>query len=107
MAVVSHVFPAPPVMVWQSLPAGTQALNAEFSRYDQHAGTLWISTGITWLTFGQNIWVQLEPVPEGTRLTLRTTLKFGLVDWGEGTSLCHRFLGAVDGYLRQAPPQYY
>lgn len=107
MAVVSHVFPAPPVAVWQALPTGTWALGGQFPRYDQYGGTLEFRTGITVLTWGQVIRVRLEPVPEGTGVTVSTSMKFGLIDWGEGKSLCHSFLSAVDRHLRQAPPQHY
>ncbi|WP_211718258.1 hypothetical protein [Nocardiopsis sp. MG754419] len=105
MADLSHVFPAPPTAVWQALPAGTWALKGTSPRYDQYSGTLDFRTGVTFLSWGQTVRVQISPVPEGTRVRVRTAMIFGLYDWGEGKSLCTGFLSAVDRHLRQGPPQ--
>lgn len=42
------------------------------------------STGMSLLTYGFNVYIDLFPNPHGTHMRVTPTMKFGLVDWGEG-----------------------
>jgi hypothetical protein len=95
MTTVQRSFPAPPEVLWNALPAGVAAAGGSAPFYDPLRGTVFFKTGVTFLSWGQNITVTVSHAPAGSALTVRTTLKFGLFDWGEGKSLAHRFAAAV------------
>jgi hypothetical protein len=49
---------------------------------DPAAGRVQMSTGVTMMTWGENLGVTLRPTPAGVEVTVGSALKFGLVDWG-------------------------
>ncbi|OZM70577.1 hypothetical protein CFN78_24550 [Amycolatopsis antarctica] len=104
MADLQFPFPAPPEAVWNALPAGVDAVRGHGPHYDAQRGLLSTRTGTTWRSWGQEIVAQVSPAPGGSTLTVRTSLKFGVVDWGEGKKLCTRFGDAVAGALGLTPP---
>jgi hypothetical protein len=55
------------------------------------------------ITWGQNVVVQLNPGPQGTMVTVNSTMKFGLFDWGEGKRIGNRFIAAIASTIRVAP----
>jgi hypothetical protein len=54
------------------------------------------STGMSLLTWGFNVYVDLFPHPRGTHMRVTPSMKFGIVDWGEGSEVAaslHHHLG--------------
>ncbi|KDN23612.1 hypothetical protein DV20_03740 [Amycolatopsis rifamycinica] len=88
-------FPVPPEVLWNSLPAGVAAAGGSAPYYDPQRGTVFFKTGMSLLSWGQNVTVTVSHAPGGSALTVQTTLKLGLIDWGEGKRLGNRFTAAV------------
>ncbi|WP_242545472.1 hypothetical protein [Amycolatopsis sp. MtRt-6] len=95
MTTVQQSFPAPPQALWNSLPAGVQAIGGQGPVYDSQRGFVSFRTGMTFFSWGQVITATVAPAAGGSTLTILTTLKFGLFDWGEGKRLARRFADAV------------
>ena len=49
---------------------------------DPATGHVQLSTGVSMMTWGENLAVTLRPTPSGVEVTIGSSLKFGLVDWG-------------------------
>ena len=88
-------YPAPPQVLWNALPAGVAVLGGSTPWYDRQQGTVFFKTGVTFFSWGQVITVLVSQVAGGSMLTITTSLKFGLFDWGEGKRLANRFAAAV------------
>ena len=95
MTTVQQTFPVPPQALWNALPAGVAAIRGQGPFYDPQRGYVSCRTGMTMLSWGQEITATVAPSAGGATLTVLTKLKFGLVDWGEGKRLAHRFAAAV------------
>jgi hypothetical protein len=95
MTTVQLSFPAPPEALWNALPAGVATLGGSTPWYDRQRGTVFFKTGMTFFSWGQTITVTVSQAAGGSMLTITTSLKFGLFDWGEGKRLAHRFAAAV------------
>ncbi|WP_410669713.1 hypothetical protein [Amycolatopsis sp. cmx-4-68] len=95
MTTVQVSFPAPPQVLWNALPAGVVAVGGSAPYYDPQRGTVFFKTGMNLLSWGQNITVTVSHAPGGSALTVQTSLKFGVFDWGEGKRLAHQFAYAV------------
>ena len=50
---------------------------------DPASGHIQLSTGMTMMTWGENLGVTVRPTPSGVEVTITSSLKFGLVDWGK------------------------
>jgi hypothetical protein len=88
-------FPVPPDALWTALPAGIAAIGGATPYYDAQRGTVMFRTGMSLLSWGQIVNVTVSHAPEGSALTIVTTLKLGVWDWGEGKRLARRFADAV------------
>ena len=95
MTTVQQSFPAPPQALWNALPAGVAAIGGQGPFYDPQRGFVSCRTGMSFLSWGQEITVSVAPAEGGSTLTILTKLKFGLFDWGEGKRLAKRFAAAV------------
>ncbi|MFJ7212040.1 hypothetical protein [Amycolatopsis sp. NPDC098790] len=95
MNTVQLRFPAPPEVLWNALPAAVATLGGLTPWYDRPRGTVFFKTGMTFLSWGQNVTAQVSQGTEGSVLTVTTSLKFGLFDWGEGKRLAHRFAAVI------------
>ena len=42
------------------------------------------STGMSLLTYGLHVYIDLFPHPQGTHMRVAPNMKFGIADWGEG-----------------------
>jgi hypothetical protein len=92
---VQQSFPVPPDALWSALPAGVTAIRGRPPSYDPQRGTVMCRTGMTLLSWGQIVHVTVSHAPGGSALTIVTTLKLGVFDWGEGKRLAHQFAYAV------------
>lgn len=67
---------------------------------DPATGHIHLSTGMTMMTWGENLGVSVRPTPSGVEVTITSSLKFGLVDWGKNGenigNLFHR-IGTLSG----------
>ncbi|GAB3135202.1 hypothetical protein [Amycolatopsis sp. NPDC004378] len=95
MKTVQLSFPAPPEALWNALPAGVAAIGGQGPFYDAHRGFVSFRTGMSMLSWGQEITATVAPAAGGSTLTVMTNLKFGLFDWGEGKRIAGRFADAV------------
>ncbi|SFW62267.1 hypothetical protein [Amycolatopsis australiensis] len=95
MATVQQSFPAPPEALWNALPAGVAAIGGQGPFYDGQRGFVSFRTGMSLLSWGQEITATVVPSAGGSTLTVLTNLKFGLFDWGEGKRIATRFAAAV------------
>ncbi len=95
MTTVQLRFPAPPEALWNALPAGVAMLGGSTPWYDRARGTVFFKTGMTFFSWGQNITAQVSQSEGCAVLTVATSLKFGLFDWGEGKRLAHQFAAVV------------
>jgi hypothetical protein len=50
---------------------------------DPASGGIQLKTNMTMMTWGENLGVGVRPTPSGTEVTITSSLKFGLVDWGK------------------------
>ena len=92
---VQQSFPAPPEALWNALPAGVAALGGQGPYYEPQRGFVSFRTGMSLLSWGQEITATVVPAAGGSTLTIMTNLKFGLFDWGEGKRIANRFAAAV------------
>jgi len=88
-------YPVPPDALWTALPAGISAIGGQQPYYDPRRGTVMCRTGMSLLSWGQLVNVTVSHAGPGSALTVVTSLKFGVWDWGEGKRLAHRFAAAV------------
>ncbi|RKS08932.1 hypothetical protein DFP74_4658 [Nocardiopsis sp. Huas11] len=85
--------------VWNSLPAAVQRCTRASGRGNPVPGGGYrysFSTGMNMLTWGFTVFVDLQPLPQGTNLRISPKMNFGLFDWGEGrevaTELHHHLM---------------
>ena len=95
MTTLQQSFPVPPDALWTALPAGISAIGGQTPFYDPRRGTVMCRTGMSLLSWGQIVNVAVSHAPGGAALTIVTSLKFGVWDWGEGKRLADRFAAAV------------
>ncbi|VVJ15171.1 Uncharacterised protein [Amycolatopsis camponoti] len=95
MKTVQQSFPAPPEALWNALPAGVAAIGGQGPFYDPQRGFVSFRTGMSLLSWGQEITATVVPASGGSTLTIMTNLKFGVFDWGEGKRIATRFAAAV------------
>jgi hypothetical protein len=50
---------------------------------DPASGGIQLKTNMTMMTWGENLGVSVRPAQAGTEVTVTSSLKFGLVDWGK------------------------
>jgi hypothetical protein len=95
MTTVQQSYPVPPEVLWNALPAGVAAIGGQGPYYEPHRGFVSCRTGMSLLSWGQEITATVSPAPGGSTLTVMTHLKLGLFDWGEGKRLATRFAAAA------------
>ena len=95
MTTVQQTFPVPPQVLWNALPAGVEAIRGQGPSYEPQRGFVSCRTGMSMLSWGQEITATIAPSPGGSTLTVLAALKFGLYDWGEGKRIGTRFTAAV------------
>ncbi|MFL1429776.1 MULTISPECIES: hypothetical protein [unclassified Nocardiopsis] len=59
------------------------------------------STSFSLLSYGQNVYIDLSPHPQGTHMRVAPNLKFGLFDWGEGSEIAASLFFHLSGMLQQ------
>jgi hypothetical protein len=95
MKTVQQSFPVPPEVLWNALPAGVSAIGGQGPYYESQRGFVSFRTGMSLLSWGQEITATVAPSGGGSTLTVQTNLKFGVFDWGEGKRIAARFSAAV------------
>lgn len=72
---------------------------------DPASGVLTLSTSMTLMSWGENLGVQVGQVEPGVmQVSIRSDVKFGLVDWGKNTKNINQFFAALDAELGLAGP---
>lgn len=99
MSNVQRVFPIAPEAVWNALPAGVTAIKGKGPIYDAPRGTLAFRTGMSVITWGHEFAAQVYAGPEGTTLSITSSLKMGFFDYGEGKRRATKFVNAVGAAL--------
>jgi hypothetical protein len=69
--------------VFQSVCQAAAAGGMTVAMADPQAGVIHLSTSMGLATWGENLTVHLRPAPAGVEVTVASSLKFGLVDWGK------------------------
>lgn len=73
--------------VWNMLPHAVQRTKGSSNQGNPLPGGGYrytFSTGMSLLTYGFNVYIDLFPHPQGTHMRVSPSMKFGIVDWGEG-----------------------
>ncbi|CAL9514074.1 hypothetical protein SUDANB121_03718 [Nocardiopsis dassonvillei] len=96
--------------VWNMLPHAVRRTRGASNQGNPMPGGGYrytFSTGFNMLTYGQNVYIDLSPHPQGTHMRVSPNLKFGLVDWGEGREIAASLYDHLLNMLRhqggQAP----
>lgn len=72
---------------------------------DPATGVLTLSTSMTLMSWGENLGVQVGQLEAGVmQVSIRSDVKFGLVDWGKNTKNINQFFAALDAELGLAGP---
>ena len=67
---------------------------------DPAAGLIRLSTGVSLTTWGENLDVNLRPAASnGVEVTIHSTLKVGLVDWGRNRQNIEKLFGRLSAVL--------
>ena len=72
---------------------------------DPATGVLTLSSSMSLMSWGENLGVQVGQLEPGViQVSIRSDLKFGLVDWGKNAKNINRFFAALDAELGLAGP---
>lgn len=72
---------------------------------DPATGVLTLSTSMTLMSWGENLGVQVGQLEPGVQqVSIRSDVKFGLVDWGKNAKNINQFFAALDAELGLAGP---
>jgi hypothetical protein len=96
--------PQPPAAVFEALGRVLTSQGARIAQSDADAGRIVAKTSFTMASYGETIVLTVTPnTAGGTRLTMRSTLKWGLVDWGKNRRNLDRFIDGLTALLAVAP----
>lgn len=63
---------------------------------DPSTGHIYVTTNMSLMTWGENLGVDVRPSASGVEVTVGSSLKFGLVDWGRNSDNINKlFYGIV------------
>jgi hypothetical protein len=97
-------FPHPMPVVFDALLRAAPRVGLQVVQSDRDLGHLFARAGVSWLSWGENIWVSLTEVSQGrTRVAIVSTTKFGLVDWGKSRDNVESLLQALSSLLNAGP----
>jgi hypothetical protein len=100
-------YPYPPDQVWAALPAAIAAANkGKMGAPDPQPWTWRYATGMTLRTWGVRVVVTVRAEPQGTLVEVATSLKFGLIDWGERRGVATRLFESLGRHLSAGRPRY-
>lgn len=103
-----YQLPYAPNHVWNTLPAAVQRSRKASSRGNPVPGGGYrysYSTGMSLLTWGFSVFVELHPTPQGTHLRISPKMNFGIFDWGEGREIANDLHFTLMQTLQAAPGQ--
>jgi hypothetical protein len=87
----ARVFPGPYDTVFRAVSDAVRAEGMTVQSGDPAAGRIRLSSGVSFATWGENLDVTLRPVAaNGVEVTIQSSLKFGLVDWGRNSANIER-----------------
>jgi hypothetical protein len=96
--------PQPPAAVFEALGRVLATQGARIAESDQAVGRIVAKTSFTLASYGETIVMTVAPdTPSGTRLTVRSTLKWGLVDWGKNQRNLDRMVDGLTALLAPEP----
>ncbi len=72
------------------------------TRADPSTGVITLSSSMTFTSWGENVVLQVGQLgPGAVQVSVRSDLKFGLVDWGKNAKNVNQLLGTIDVALHQ------
>ena len=81
---VAHAYPADYPTVFDAVVKALQSLGMTVTAADQASGAIHVSSSMSMASWGENVSIQVGVDAAGhTQVTVRSALKFGLVDWGK------------------------
>lgn len=96
--------PQPPGAVFEALGRVLAGQGARITQSDPAAGRIVAKTSFTMASYGETIVMTVAPnAPGGTRLTIRSTLKWGLVDWGKNRRNLDKLVDGLTALLGTEP----
>ncbi|WP_304454959.1 hypothetical protein [Nocardiopsis sp. YSL2] len=106
----NHDFQLPyaPNHVWNTLPAAVRCCTRASSVGNPVPGGGYrysFSTGMSLLTWGFSVFVELYPLPQGTHLRISPKMNFGFFDWGEGRKIADELHFHLTQALQALPGQ--
>lgn len=98
----TRVFPGPYDRVFRAACDAAQAEGMRVMSADPSTGQIFVTTGVTLMTWGENLGVTVRPSAAGVEVTVGSSLKFGLVDWGRNAENITKLFYRI-GSLLSAP----
>ncbi|MFI5506553.1 DUF2510 domain-containing protein [Mycobacterium sp. NPDC051804] len=66
---------------------------------DPSTGQIYVTTNMTLMTWGENLGVTVRPNASGVEVTVGSSLKFGLVDWGRNAENINKVFYRIGSLL--------
>jgi hypothetical protein len=96
--------PQPAAAVFEALGRVLTSHGARIAESDPAAGRIVARTSFSLASYGETLVMTVAPnTPGGTRLTIRSTLKWGLVDWGKNRRNLDRMVDGLTALLAADP----
>lgn len=87
--------------VFGAVCAALQAERMQILSADPATGVINASGSMSWISWGENIVIGVGADPAGTvSVSLRSKLKFGLVDWGKNQQNINRLFGRIGAFVQ-------
>jgi hypothetical protein len=97
--------PQAPAMVFDAIGRVLTGQGARIAQADPATGRIVAKTSFTMASYGETIAATVAPnAAGGTRLIARSTLKWGLVDWGKNRRNLDRLLDGLAALLAARAP---
>ena len=95
----TRVFPGPYDRVFRAACDAAQAEGMRVMSADPSTGQIFVTTSITLMTWGENLGVTVRPCASGVEVTVGSSLKFGLVDWGRNAENLNKLFYRIGSLL--------
>jgi len=104
---VERDFGEEPGRVFDAFAEAVQAMpKARIDSVDPHARVIAARTGMSFTSWGENLLIKVEPSAEGrAHVTVTSTLKMQLVDWGKNKKNVEALVASATGRLERATGQ--
>jgi hypothetical protein len=91
----TRVVPGAYDSVFRAVFDAARAQGMTVTMADAATGVIHLSTDMSLTTWGEKLAVHLRPAPAGVEVTVHSTLKFGLVDWGRNGQNIEGLFGLI------------